>query len=316
MNIYESTYKEIACLCMESGLLKAVFIPQQGAKLASLIDKRTGRELIYQNNETIAYRTQPYDGDYLSGECSGFDDMFPTIEKCCYEAFPWLGAVLPDHGEVWSLAWEYEIKDAVVFAVTGVRLPYRLEKKVLYPKENILRWEYTLTNCSNYDMDVLWAGHIMLEPEKGCRMIFPPEMKKAVCTYSESGTIGRFGEEFEFPVTEYNEKSDISVYRGKDADDYQKFYFKEKFQSGWCGVEYPDGRNLTVRFPVNEVPYCGAVNGEGGTLDLRCIILEPCTAYFDRPDLAKKFGADCSLKGKSSKRWYLEIELGERGIEK
>ena len=52
MNIYESKYKNIKSVCLENDLLKAEFLPSQGAKLASLVFKKTGRQMMYQKNET------------------------------------------------------------------------------------------------------------------------------------------------------------------------------------------------------------------------------------------------------------------------
>ena len=76
-----------------------------------------------------AYKLQPFDGDYVAGECSGLDDMFPTIDACYYDRFPWQGVKMADHGEVWSLAWEAQAQgDCLHFGVNGVRFPYRLEE--------------------------------------------------------------------------------------------------------------------------------------------------------------------------------------------
>ncbi len=311
MKIYKSKYKDIESICMENDKLKVEFLPSQGAKMASLVFKKTGRELLYQNKGS-KYRTKNYDGDYVSGECSGFDDMFPTIEKCFYESFPWAGAVLPDHGEVWSLNWESKIqKDELLFSVKGIRIPYRLEKKISFKTENEIKIYYRLTNLSDFLIDFIWAGHIMLKPEKGCMMKFPEDMKKAVCTISESGAIGKYGDEFKFPIAQNSEGKhyDISFYDGGKGNDFQKFYFKDKFSNGWGSLSYPTGEVFTVRFSEDSVKYFGAVNGEGGSLDLKCIILEPCTGLFDRPDIAKKYDSDCVLNGSETKEWSLGIGL-------
>ena len=136
--------------------------------------------------------------------------MFPTIEKCFYENFPWSGILLPDHGEVWSLKWERKILEKeLLFSVRGVRLPYLLEKRISFKSENEIVIDYKLSNLSDFPMDFIWAGHIMLRPEKGCKMKFHEKMKKAVCTYSESGAIGKFGDEFDFPIVPLNGTSSL-----------------------------------------------------------------------------------------------------------
>ena len=66
---------------------------------------------------------------------SGFDEVFPSIESCYYPVEPWEGVKVPDHGEVWSLPWRYEVhEDSVDLSVHGVRFPYRLQKKIHFVK--------------------------------------------------------------------------------------------------------------------------------------------------------------------------------------
>jgi hypothetical protein len=79
--VYESTYKDQPAVTIESDNIAAQFLPGIGAKMASLRYKPLDLELLVQR-PGVAYLTQPYDGDYVAGECSGFDDMFPTIDAC------------------------------------------------------------------------------------------------------------------------------------------------------------------------------------------------------------------------------------------
>ena len=103
--ITPSRYKDQPAITLESETIVAQFLPDVGAKLCSLIYKPANLELLLQRpNET--YRLAPYDGDYVAqGECSGFDEMFPSIDRSFYEGYPWRGTPIPDHGEVWSLPW-------------------------------------------------------------------------------------------------------------------------------------------------------------------------------------------------------------------
>ena len=154
-----SRYKDQAAVTIESDIMRAQFLPHFGAKMCSLVYKPLERELLVQR-PGAQYLLQPYDGDYVAGECSGFDDMFPTIDECHYDAFPWKGTRLPDHGEVWSIPWQLEASDKELhLAVYGVRFPYKLEKWVSFASDSTLRIRYRLTNLSNFDFDFLWAAH-------------------------------------------------------------------------------------------------------------------------------------------------------------
>jgi len=308
--IYETAYKGFPGICMENSALRAIILPGQGSKLCSLVDLETGQEYIYQG-KTDVYRPGRYDGNYLEGECAGVDECFPNIDESFYDAFPWKGTLLPDHGEVWALPWDMtREEDTLLLGIHGVRLPYRLEKK-LSLQGRILRMDYTLTNLSGFDMDYIWAAHMMLQAREGCVFQFPETLSKAYVTMSDSGTVGRYGDTFLYPQTgDY----DFRVYRGDAANDYQKIYFADKLDdaSGWANIHYPDGSLFQIRFPTRQVPYLGAIQAEGGELELRCLFLEPCTGAFDRTDIAKKHGMNSVLKPRETVSWYLEIEI-QRG---
>lgn len=84
-------YKDIFSLVLDTGRLRAAVLPENGGKLASLVDKESGTELLAQAAGK-AYLPIGLDSSYVKGECSAFDDMFPTID-------PQEGGY-PDHGEV------------------------------------------------------------------------------------------------------------------------------------------------------------------------------------------------------------------------
>ena len=308
--ICDTTYKGYPAVCMENGVLRAIFLPQQGAKLCSLVDLATGQEYIYQG-KTEEYRPGAYAGGYLDGECAGVDECFPNIDECYYDTFPWKGTLLPDHGEVWALPWDVSQEaDCLILCVNGVRLPYRIEKKISL-QDRTVRLDYRLINLSGFEMDYIWAAHMMLQSQEGCTFQFPENLSKAYVTMSDSGTVGRYGDTFQYPGTD---KYDFRVYRGDSANDYQKIYFADKLtpDSGWAQIHYPDGSVFQIRFPVQQVPYLGAIQAEGGELDLRCMFLEPCSGAFDRPDIAKMHGMNSVLGPRETRSWYLEIEIQGR----
>ena len=313
MTVEKTSYKGTEALAMEYGAYRAVLLPGQGAKLCSLKEQPDGREYVYQG-KTKSYRFSTYGKGYLDGECAGIDEMFPNIDEYYYDAEPWKGIWFPDHGEVWALPWKYEMEeDALWFRTYGVRLPYCLIKYVSWEEEGVLLINYTLENLSSFSMDYIWAAHMMLSGEPGCSFEFPKGMDKAYTTMSDSGLIGRYGDTFTYPLLHCPDgrEYDIRLHRGREADDYQKFYFAEPVpgEIGWGRICYPDHRRLTIEFPAREVPYLGAVQAEGGVLNLRCMFLEPCTGAFDRPDLAKLHGMNSVLKPYETKKWYLRIRI-------
>ncbi len=312
--ISSSTYKDQEAITLETGCLRAQFLPRWGAKLASLVYKPLDYELLVQR-PGAKYLAQPFDGDYVAGECSGLDDMFPTIDACYYDRYPWAGMRMADHGEVWSLPEETRIEaESVQFSVCGVRFPYRLEKRVSFPVESVLRMDYRLTNLSAFDFDCLWSAHPMFYLEEGAEVVLPEETRRVVCTLDMGGKLGSYGDEFAWPVATLPDGTarDFRYMRSKATRDAYKYFVKGRLREGWCGVKYHRSNfSLVLSFPVARVPYLGVLPNEGGWQDLYNIFLEPCTAPFDRPDAARHRGQGMTLKGGEVYEWHLNLTLAE-----
>ncbi|RIH63977.1 hypothetical protein D1164_16720 [Mariniphaga sediminis] len=306
--IIHSRYKNKSSIVLENIKLRAEFIPAPGGKLASLINKETGYEYLLQRANKH-YRDQSFAGVYVDGECSGFDDMFPTIDACRYGNEPWEGVEMADHGEVWSLPWRYLVdNDTLRMSVTGVRFPYTLEKEVYFTHEDSLRIDYTLTNNSPYDFEFLWAGHLMLNMEEGTRVEVPEGCKQVVTVLSNGGR--KFGDVSHWPFLKDNLgntcRADIA--RAKAVKGFEKYYFTGRLTEGWCRLKYPDNKNsLKISFPESTVPYLGILMNEGGWDELYNIIIEPCTVCYDRPDVAKEHGQVSKVGAKGTYKWYIEI---------
>lgn len=314
MAVYSSTYKDQPAVTLESDTLVAQLLPGTGAKLCSLIYKPRQMELLVQR-PAAAYAVQPFDGDYVAGECSGFDDMLPTIDTCYYDRYPWQGVKMADHGEVWSLPYDMEMEDdRLHFSVHGVRFPYRLDKRVSFSAANILHIEYCLTNLSSFDFDFVWAGHMMIYLETGVELCLPDGVQKIVRTFNLGSETAQFGDEVHWPVGQLRSGAsrDFRRLRPKSAGVADKYYIKGKMPAGWCGLKYHASNfSLALSFPTETVPYLGVLPNEGGWQDLYNIFLEPCSATFDRPDAARYRGELSTVKAKSTYTWHLNLTLAE-----
>jgi hypothetical protein len=311
---YESQYKDQPAITLESDSIRVQFLPGIGAKMASLVYKPRGYELMVQRPGE-EYLLQPFDGDYVAGECTGFDDMFPTIDLCYYDRFPWQGTKMADHGEVWSLPWQYEIEGEMShFTVHGVRFPYEMEKWVSLRDDSILHLDYRLTNCSPFDLDFVWAAHMMINVEEGTELMLPQGVRSIVGAFSIGGNFGTYGDEFTWPIDTLPDGSqrDFRKIQSKSARVAYKYYVKGRMPEGWCGLKYHQRDfSLVLSFPVAQVPYLGVLPNEGGWRDYYNIFLEPCTASFDRPDAARYRGEVATVPGNATYEWYLDIAVTE-----
>ena len=313
-NIYNSKYKNQNAITLESDVLKAQFIPKIGSKMCSFIYKPLDIELLIQR-ENKKYKLEPYGGNYLKGECSGFDEMFPSIDECYYEDYPWEGTKIPDHGEVWSIPWSYKIEDnKLIMEVCGVRFPYKLKKIISIQENNILKIEYKLLNLSNFNFKFMWAAHPMFVLEEDSEIILPNGVKKIITDLSFNGRLGKYGDEYSWPsfIDKEGSKQILNIIRPKSSKSYEKYFIKGKLPQGWCSLKYAKSNMiLTISFPVDKVPYLSILSNEGGWDNLYNIFIEPCTASFDRLDVAKLRNEYSSIEANSEFSWYLNLTLSE-----
>jgi len=309
-SITETRYKGIRAILLENDELSTTLVPELGSKFTSFFSKRTNKEYLYQKTGPLSL--QHYDGDYLQSEMCGYDEMFPTVSTFFYDEYPWEGIKIPDHGEVWSRRWACDVIniDHIAMSISGVRLPYLLNKKVSLYGNNIVI-DYSAENRSEYDMKFIWCGHIMLDAEKGCRHVPPIGALTATSVYSESGRIGEYGNRFSFPeiVNTDGTSYDVSVLGDMSADDFQKFYFTDNIEQGIYSLVYPDAGKITVKFQPEKITAIAGINAEGGSFGVHCTYIEPCTSPFDRPDIAEMHGRLNMLKANSTYEWKIQIEL-------
>lgn len=295
---------------MESEALKATILPRWGSKLASLIYKPVGGELLWQNPAKV-YRVSFFADPYELGEASGFDEMFPTISRCFYEREPWAGVEMPDHGEVWSLPWAYELEgERLLLWVEGVRFPYRIEKTIGLSEE-VLRCEYRVENPSEDDLDFIWAAHPLFNTEAGMRLIVPAGLRTVVNAVP-SRRLGSYGRMYSFPNAEIAGGGgfDLSSVPEKGVADYQKYWFLEKLSQGWCILHDPRrSLNIGLAWPPEEVPYLGVWVNEGGWFDQYNIAPEPATAAMDRVDFSKAWGMSSVLNSGEARQWWLTLTV-------
>lgn len=310
--IARSKYKDIAAVTMESEKLSVTFLPEYGGKMASLAHKGTAAEFMAQASGA-EYKVLQYDGSYVDSECSGFDDMFPTIDSVHYDRYPWKGVMIPDHGEVCSLKWDCDIEDGCLsMGVYGVRFPYRLEKRVRFKDSSTLVIDYKAINLSEFDMDFIWAAHTMIKAEEGGKVTVPyKDGSMSTCVFSADAGFGARGWQMKWPEAARKDgkvqRLDTTPARDTNGNSY-KIYFNEPAPEGWCTYECPStGLTLKMSFPKEKVPYFSIWMNEGSFNGLYNIAFEPCTGAYDRIDVAKLYSQNSVLKAGSEYAWFLEF---------
>jgi len=296
MNIYENKFKDRPAVVVESGSFIATFLPQDGGKLVSLKVRGSGKELMVVKKEPN-YKVLAYDGDYVSSECSGFDDMFPTVDPYKPSEGFYKGIHYPDHGEVCRIAYHAGVSDTELVMEAKSKL-FSLEygKVISEAADGGLDIAYRIKNNSTEPFQFLWAGHIMLQGEEGVRVFTPFEKDTPIeMMFATKGT-----PKAELPLDR------LCGYKPGKGPAY-KFYYLEPMKEGNFGLEYSDGSRLVFEVDPEKLPYLGLWFNNGEFQNLYSITPEPCTVPFDAPDRAAKRGYRSSIPAKGDFTFKLHI---------
>ena len=144
---------------LRSEEVRAEIVPDEGARVQSLIDLRSERELLFQR----AAPALPRD-DFLTCSTGGWDGMFPNDT-------PWDNH--PDHGRVWSAPFTTLSAgdEAAEFGATIDQPAVTIERRfeLLPPPHRGLRVT-TLLLALEGTGPFLWACHPMLAVDTGWRI--------------------------------------------------------------------------------------------------------------------------------------------------
>lgn len=156
---------------LRSETLEVAVIPELGSRIVSLKNLRSGREWMWHPEDGLKlFRNRPGD-DFSRSTLAGADECLPTIAPCSVR-----GRQLPDHGEVWSAAWQVDdrawhaglLRTRISLAV----LPFEFERTIEV-RANEVRLSYMLKNRSPIAESFLWALHPLLRVHAGDRLRLP-----------------------------------------------------------------------------------------------------------------------------------------------
>lgn len=304
VRIRTSQYRSWLSIVMETELIRAEIIPGLGAKIVSLCFKPTGKEWLVDAGERKLAQPK-YGSSFGQADMSGWDEVFPTIDPC--DAPGYDGHSLPDHGEVWPLAWDFEITEKEVScSVEGVAGPYRLMRKLSFPQADQLQMDYCVVNHGAGSLPFLWVPHPQFWVSEPTHIVLPPAVQEMLCV---------FGGKTQVTGQHYAWK-DLSMVGETQTGDGRKYYFPGLYKQGWCGlVGALSGDWLRMSTDPKKVPYLGIWIDEGMGNDRNAIALEPSIGYYDRLDRAIGNGTAPVIEPGQTIEWSLSVSLGTGGIQ-
>lgn len=293
MKISETTFRNVKGIKLESELLEAIVLPENGGKIGSLKVRSTGKELYKQVPGDPEYTPLSYDGDYCSADVYAFDDMFPTID-------PWDNGkrVYADHGEAVRMPWEYKSRcGRLTMTVASKFGDYTLKKVFSETKDGRIRIDYTAENLTDEKFPFLWAAHMMMEVQDGAVISYDNlEETTAEIAFSSKDFLGKKGTYYRM-----KEGSDLLV-NGRPEGVAYKYYVLEKRN----GLSYG-----CFDLETENAPYIGIWMNNGEFKNMKNVAIEVCTGGFDTPGDAEKHGHDIYIAPKGKRTW--SITLGLKG---
>lgn len=277
-------------ILIQSGDFCLTLVPHLGGKIASIRIK--DRELLQTPLAPYGPRTRTMAFD--ASDASGWDECFPSVAGCQVEtsAGP---ASIPDHGDLWRVAWQRVASNASSVTLRGecFSLPLALERALTVTEVEKgwrLSLEYKATNTGSYSAPWSWAVHPLFAVEAGDRILLPDSIHALRLEGSGGERLGTRGASVSWPMAAlaHGGKTDLSKTQPPRSGIGDKL-FAGPLAAGenWCALERVSaGVRIRVRFDPAATPYLGLWICYGGWPDRQglkqiCVALEPTTAPVD-----------------------------------
>lgn len=266
---------------LESDELRLVVMPERGGKLASLIAKRGGGELLFQPPKGV-YPPLTQGMRFADGDASGFDDVFPSMgEPGQY-----------DHGAIWTTHMhERPMAGGVQLACEHGGFHY--EKSIrLIDNEVLLSWRIANMQCKR--LCFVWVCHCLWRWSDDMRLFCAEGHPPAINLRNNLEPISPL-------CTTFPRKGGSS-----------KQYINSPVTEGICGFER-EGVRVTMHFDPQQLPYLGLWMTNGGYRGDVNFAWEPATGLYDTMARCTQSGTLRTLQPAETARFDMRIVVTQTG---
>lgn len=265
-------------IVMENSLVRIVVLPEAGARIWQITYKPLNAELLW-NNPNLPPTRQPLFASYDDTWSGGWDDLFPNDEAAKLK-----GSALPDHGELWTGAWqadpfEHENEVGLHLRFATPISNFLAEKTLtLRPHSAILEVRYRLTNLGADEFPFLWKLHPAFAVSPSHRIDFP--RMNVLLEPDFLGTLQGAPPAFQWPYAALGDEV-LDLRNVPDVSSQAvHFFYGTELASGWCGVtNRSNSLAAALRFDPEVFSSCWLFATHGGWHDLNVAVLEPATGY-------------------------------------
>jgi hypothetical protein len=263
---------------LENSLVRVVVLPEAGAKVWQIHYKPLNADLLWNHAEVVPARHALH-ASYDDTWSGGWDELFPNDE-----AGDVRGYSLPDHGELWTGAWDASLcegeDEAEVKLSYGTPISHFLAEKTLTLRGQSAVFEvnYKLTNQGAEAFPFLWKLHPAFAVSAQHRIDFPAMMVMREPAFE--GSLEGAPLTFAWPDAAIGD----AVVDLRQVPDERSgavhFFYGTELASGWCGItNRANGLAATLRFDPEVFSSCWLFATHGGWKDLNVAVLEPATGY-------------------------------------
>lgn len=311
--------RESVNVVIRAGDCVVTLLPSFGGKISSITIR--DKELLQAPLRAVAARTKTMSFD--ASDASGWDECLPSVAPC--EVKGAFGtAQIPDHGDLWRVAWERIQQDdhgdqAVTLRGKCFSLPIELERTLeLHETENgwQLSTQYTVLNRGTTKVPWSWAAHPLFAAEKGDQILLPSTIEKMLVEGSGGNRLGPHGTTVQWPIALLSNGShtDLSAAQPPESKIGDKLFAGPLSEDeNWCALLRPTtGVRIKMQFDAAATPYLGLWICHGGWPDApgpkqTCVALEPATAPCD--SLATEGPWSRTLQPDESFSWPMLIDF-------
>jgi hypothetical protein len=228
------TYRGLSAIVLENRFLRAVILPELGAKLWQITYKPHDRDLLW-NNPRIPPARLPMNSRYDDVWSGGWDELFPNDQEAVIQSEPY-----PDHGELWTGLWN--AKPFTAPGEVGVKLRFetpissiQFDKTIILRSgSRVLRFQHRLTNAGTTLFPFMWKLHPAFAVTPAHRLDYPP--MDVELDPSFLGTLEGAPRNFRWPGFSNGDAClDLRcVPRSEERRLY--FFYGLNFKQGWCGL--------------------------------------------------------------------------------
>ena len=275
---------------IQAGGCRLTILPKLGGKIASIRVKE--RELLQAPLAPYGPRTRTMSFD--AGDASGWDECLPSVAACTVETAQGPAAV-PDHGDLWRVAWQEIAKNAnsATFRGECFSLPLTLLRTItLTPTDKGYRIhaDYKVTNTSARETPWAWSAHPGYAAEEGDILSLPDSIKALRIEWTRNDRLDKSNGTAAWPIAKLTTggETDLRVSTKAHSGVGDKLFVGPlAAKENWVALERPKaGVRLRVSFDAAATPYLGlwiCQDGypEGDGIKQHCVAMEPTTAPVD-----------------------------------